>query len=315
MEEWSTTNRRQFIRQVGGLLALGTLANSPLRAWAKHEPRKLTVLHTNDWHSRIEPFGKDERNYAGLGGAEARAALIKKIRAEEKYVLLLDAGDVFQGTPYFNFYAGEPEYKLMTAMGYDCSTLGNHDFDNGIEGIVKQLPHAGFEFLNCNYNFNATPLQGNIKPYKVFNKGGIRVGIFGVGIELEGLVPKSLYGNIIYNDPITNANKTALLLKEEKKCDLVICLSHLGYQYKNNKVSDEVLAKQSQNIDLIIGGHTHTFLPQPVLFTNAQNKKVLVNQVGWAGINLGRIDFWFSEKNNQQLGHTASVNVIGPEHC
>ena len=304
-------NRRDFLKQTSALITLGAMANSPIQLFASNQRnKKLTVLHTNDWHSRIEPFDKSEKNYGGFGGAEFRAALIKKIRSEEENILLLDAGYIFQGTPYFNFYAGELEYKLMSEMGYDCATLGNHDFDNGIEGIVNQLPNANFDFVNCNYSFKNTALEGKIKPYKIFNKHGIRVGVFGLGIELKGLVPEKNYGHIIYNDPIENAKKTAAFLKTEKNCDLIICLSHLGYQYKNQKVSDEVLAKKSENIDLIIGGHTHTFLNEPVVFKNNQGGDVLVTQVGWAGINLGRIDFDFSNRTATKAVQASSVIAI-----
>ncbi len=293
------SSRKDFIKQSSILLGGAVLASTPFYSFAASKSIKISILHTNDWHSRIEPFDKNDRNNAGMGGAEYRAALIKKIRQEEEHILLLDAGDIFQGTPYFNFYGGELEYKLMTEMGYDCVTLGNHDFDNGINGLVKQMPLAGFDFVNCNYSFDDTDLEGKIQPYKIYYKGPIRIGILGVGIELNGLVPEKLYGNILYNNPIENANKTASHLKEKKKCDLVICLSHLGNKYAGDKVSDETLAKQSKNIDLILGGHTHTFLSEPIIYKNVDNKNVIVNQVGWAGLKLGKLDFIFNAVNNQ----------------
>jgi 5'-nucleotidase len=305
--ETSHINRRRFIKTTTSLGALGLLANSPLAAFAKHDPVKLTILHTNDWHSRIEAFPKDGGANQGMGGAAARAALIKKIREEEEHVLLLDAGDIFQGTPYFNFYGGELEYKLMSEMGYEVATLGNHDFDNGIDGIINQLPNATFEFVNCNYNFSNTKLAPYVKPYKIIKKGNLKIGILGVGIELKGLVPDKSCEGIIYNDPIVYANNTAEELKTLHQCDLIICLSHLGYKYGGNKISDVKLAEQSQNIDLIIGGHTHTFLPKPDLIKNTLGKEVMVNQVGWAGINLGRIDYTFEPLENKALASTAQV--------
>jgi 5'-nucleotidase len=231
-----------------------------------------------------------------MGGAARRAALIESIRKEEENVLLLDAGDIFQGTPYFNYYGGELEFKLMSMMHYDVATMGNHDFDNGIDGFYAQLPHAKFDFVTANYDFKNTVLNEIIKPYKIINKGGIKIGIFGLGIELEGLVDKKLYKETVYNDPIEIAQDMARILKYNKKCDLVICLSHLGFSYKNepNKISDLVLAKKTKDIDLIIGGHTHTFLDKPVVEKNAEGKEVLINQVGCYGLNLGRIDFYFS---------------------
>jgi 5'-nucleotidase len=231
-----------------------------------------------------------------MGGAARRAALIESIRKEEENVLLLDAGDIFQGTPYFNYYGGELEFKLMSMMHYDVATMGNHDFDNGIDGFYAQLPHAKFDFVTANYDFKNTVLNEIIKPYKIINKGGIKIGIFGLGIELEGLVDKKLYKETVYNDPIEIAQDMARILKHNKKCDLVICLSHLGFSYKNepNKTSDLDLAKKTKDIDLIIGGHTHTFLDKPVIEKNSEGKEVIINQVGCYGINLGRIDFYFT---------------------
>lgn len=309
MAEYNMQNRREFLRYMLGAAAIygsasNLLANETLLA--NKGITKLTILYTNDVHSRIEPFPDNDPKYANQGGAARRAAIVKKIRQEEKNVLLLDAGDIFQGTPYFNFYAGELEFKLMSQMGYDASTFGNHDFDLGVDNIVKQLPNASFEFLNANYNFSDSPLANRINPYKIIKKDGLKIGVFGVGIELQGLVEKKNYGNIQYNDPIEAAKKTASILKNEKKCDYVICLSHLGYNYSEKKVSDTILSEQTQDIDLIIGGHTHTFLDEPKLKTNLANKPVYVTQVGWAGIWLGRIDILFS-KNTIQKTATASV--------
>ena len=293
MEESLKTNRKNFIKQILYLVGFGVMANSPLRVFAHTGGKNLTVLHTNDWHSRIDPFPAIDKNYGGMGGAALRAAVINGIRNEVGELLLLDAGDIFQGTPYFNFYGGELEFKLMSQMGYDCATMGNHDFDNGIEGFTKQLPLANFPFVSANYDFSKTSLNGKIQSYRIFRKKGLKIGVFGLGIELNGLVPDKLYGNTLYSEPISIANRIAAHLKHQKNCNLVICLSHLGYKYTNNKVSDEILAQKTQNIDLIIGGHTHTFLPEPVTYKNLADKNVLVNQVGWAGLQLGRIDFSF----------------------
>jgi 5'-nucleotidase len=232
-----------------------------------------------------------------MGGVARRAALIESIRRENPNVLLLDAGDIFQGTPYFNYYGGELEFKLMSMMQYDLATIGNHDFDNGIDGLFAQLPNAGFEFVSANYDFKNTIMNGHVKPYKIIDKDGIKVGVFGLGIGLDGLVDKKNYKETVYNDPLTVAQDMSRILKHEKKCDLVICLSHIGYQYKNepDKISDTKLATLTQDIDLIIGGHTHTFLDKPTVLKNAVGKDVLVNQVGCYGINLGRIDFYFED--------------------
>ena len=303
-------NRRYFLKTLAGSAAALGLSSFPLELLANYEIEKLTILHTNDFHSHIDPFPDNDPKYAGLGGVARRSALIKRIRDEEKNVLLLDAGDIFQGTPYFNLYGGEVELKLMSDMGYDASAIGNHDFDNGMDGLLKQLPNANFPFLCSNYDFTDTPLHHKTQPTKIFEKGGLKIGVFGLGIELQGLVDKKHYGNTIYQDPVAKAAAMGQLLKEEKKCDLVICLSHLGYSYKEDKISDVILAKQSRNIDLIIGGHTHTFLDEPVRLKNRDNKEILVAQVGWAGIKLGRIDYYFEKKSKkkQSMGTTLKIS-------
>jgi 5'-nucleotidase len=292
-----------------GTAGLAAFNAFPFDAFAGEEEIKITILHTNDVHSRIEPFPDTDPKWPGLGGVARRAALINKIRKEEKHVLLLDAGDIFQGTPYFNVYGGELELKLMSQMGYDAGTIGNHDFDNGLDGLVKQLPHATFPLLCTNYDFSNTVMKGKTIPYKIFTKGGVRIGVFAVCIELDGLVDRRMYGDTVYTDPLAAAAKYAHLLKQEEKCDLVICLSHLGYSYKDKKVSDVVLAEQSKNIDLIIGGHTHTLLEKPVPVKNSDGKEVLIAQVGWAGIRLGKIDFIFQKKSRKKHAKGASIKI------
>ncbi len=287
--------RRSFIKQ-GSLISFGLATG--LNATDLYKPKKssLTILHTNDVHSRIEPFAQDGGRYAGLGGAAKRAKLINKIRAEKENVLLLDCGDIFQGTPYFNFFGGELEFKLMNEMQYDAATIGNHDFDAGIDGLHKQSTKAKFDLINCNYDFKNTVMHNLVKPYRIFQKGDIKIGVLGVGIELEGLVPKTLFKETQYLDPVKSANDTAKLLKNELGCHYVICLSHLGYKYKEDKVSDHTLAAESSDIDLILGGHTHTFLDEPKVLSNKQGKSIQINQVGWAGVVLGQLDIEF-EKN------------------
>jgi 5'-nucleotidase len=289
--------RRDFIQKTAAGTALLGLANIGLSSFTTIETKKITILHTNDVHSHIDPFPVNHPRNPNMGGAARRAAIIENIRKEEEHVLLLDAGDIFQGTPYFNYYGGELEFKLMSMMQYDLATIGNHDFDNGIEGLYAQLPHAQFEFVSANYDFKNTVLDSHVKPYKIFNKGGIKIGVFGLGIELEGLVDKKAYKETVYLNPIEVAQDMTRILKHNKKCDLVICLSHLGFNYKNepNKISDLDLAKKTKDIDLIIGGHTHTFLDKPVIEKNSEGKEVMINQVGCYGINMGRIDFYFTD--------------------
>jgi 5'-nucleotidase len=310
-------SRKKFIRQAA--LTAGAILAGPslVEAADAFAPVKLTILHTNDVHSRLEPFPMDGGRNQGLGGVAARAALIRQIRAEGGELLLLDAGDIFQGTPYFNLYKGEPEIKAMSAMGYDACTIGNHDFDGGLENLSKQLTgHASFPMLVSNYDFTGTPMEHKTMPYKIFKKGKLKIGVLGVGIEMHGLVPDALAGATKYLDPVQKANEVSELLRYKEKCDLVICLSHLGYQYKgSNKVSDEALAKETQYIDLIIGGHTHTFLDKPVIIKNKKGNDVVVNQVGWAGIILGRLDFEFSKFSGKKMAnsHTITVTEKSPE--
>ena len=304
-------HRKTFIKQAA--LSAGALLAGPslLEAAEWFSPLKLTILHTNDTHSRLEPFPMDGGRNQGLGGIAGRARLINQIRQEEEQVLLLDAGDIFQGTPYFNLYKGEPEIKAMTAMGYDACTIGNHDFDAGMENLATQLTsHANFPMLVCNYDFSGTPMEQKTIPWKIFKKGKLKIGVFGVGIEGRGLIPDNLFGATQYMDPVQKANETAEQLKRKENCDMIICLSHLGFQYKGwEKVSDEMLATQTENIDLIIGGHTHTFFEKPVTYKNKKGDDVLVNQVGWAGIVLGRLDFEFSKFSGKKLAKNHNISV------
>lgn len=302
-------DRRRFIKNVSAGIFLAGLGEFPLNAFASGELTKITILHTNDVHSRIDPFPDNDPRYAGMGGVAQRAAIINKIRKEEKNVLLFDCGDIFQGTPYFNMYGGELELKLMSMMGYDAGTIGNHDFDNGIDGLVKQLPNATFPLLNCNYEFTGTSLENKTLPYKVFEKDGIKIGAFGLGIELKGLVDSKLYGKAVYTDPLQKAASTAHHLKKTLKCNLVVCLSHLGFKYQDSKVSDVVLAKESLNIDLILGGHTHTLIEDPYKYYNRDGKEVMIAQVGWAGIRLGRIDYYFGRKSGKSTNKASTVKI------
>ena len=292
--------RRDFIEKTAASSALLGLGVS-LTSFGTTNIKQLTILHTNDVHSYIDPFPADHPRNANMGGVERRAALIESIKKENPNVLLLDAGDIFQGTPYFNYYGGELEFKLMSMMKYDASTIGNHDFDNGVEGLHAQMPHAQFEFISANYDFKNTVMDGFVKPFKIFNKNGIKVGVFGLGIALEGLVNKGMYKETVYNDPVETAQDMVRILKRENKCDIVICLSHLGYKYRDDetKICDLKLAQLTQDIDLIIGGHTHTFLDKPTITKNLIGQEVLVNQVGCYGINLGRIDFYLDNDKSK----------------
>lgn len=302
--------RRYFIQQASAstaLIAIGSLGLQSFTSTSKTS--KITILHTNDVHSHIDAFGPEDGRNANKGGVARRASLIESLRNENPNTLLLDAGDIFQGTPYFNYYGGELEFKLMSKLKYDAATIGNHDFDNGIDGLYAQLPHAKFQFISANYDFSNTIMDTHTKPYKIFKKGGIKIGVFGLGIELNGLVDPAMFKETKYLDPVEISQDMTRILKEEEHCDLIICLSHLGYHYRNNpdKISDLNLAAATKNIDLIIGGHTHTFLPKPTVVKNIEGKNMLVNQVGCYGINLGKIDFYFDSDKNKSANGTSII--------
>ena len=293
-------NRRRFLKNIaGGTVALG-LGTLPYDLLANNDLVSITILHTNDIHCHIEPFTGSNERYAGKGGMARISELARQTRQQNPNTLLLDAGDMFQGTPYFNYYKGELILKTMSAAGYDAGTIGNHEFDNGLEGILYPLPHAKFPLINSNYDFSDTILNGKFLPWKIFKKEGVKIGIYGLGVELNGLVGDKNYGNTIYNDPLKVALEMESFLKNEKKCDLVICLSHLGFEYRENKISDRALAKETFLTDLIVGGHTHTYLEEPIVEKNKNSKPVIINQAWWGGLVVGKIDFIFEKGKNER---------------
>ena len=301
-------NRRNFIQAAAlGSLQAAVGMEASVFGRSVQQDERLTILHTNDTHSRIEPFPSDDSRNANLGGAARRAALIKKIREESSNVLLVDAGDVFQGTPYFNFFKGELDYKLMSAMGYEISTVGNHDFDAGLPGWLNILPLAKFPLVTANYDFSRTILKGLFAPYKIFRKGRIKVGVFGLGVELKGWVDPALTEETKYIEPVPVAKEMVEELRA-KKCDLILCLSHLGYP------SDQILASEVSGIDVIIGGHSHTFMNQPDQVVNSEGFSTLIHQVGFAGIRLGRIDLTFSHAQ-QKVAYLGSDSIRVCSRC
>ena len=286
--------RRKFIQNTVASASFIGAGGLTLNSCSSSKKSHITILHTNDVHSHIDTFPKDHSSFPGLGGLARRAGLVNAIRKENPNTLLFDAGDIFQGTPYFNFFGGELEMKLMTMLKYDAATIGNHDFDNGVEGLLAQIPYGKFDFVSSNYDFSNTVLDGFTKPFQTYIRDGVKIGVYGLGIQLKGLVTKTLYKETEYLDPYEIANDLERRLKEEEKCDLVICLSHLGYSYEDeNRPDDMKLAAKTKHTNLIIGGHTHTFLDKPSVVINAADREILVNQVGCFGINLGRIDFYF----------------------
>ncbi len=316
------TNRRDFLKNLGAL-ALCSIASSS--EWAKaaihtHKPtamphnatRHLTILHTNDVHSHIDPFPADDVQYANLGGYARRKAYIDKVRNEGNETLVFECGDMFQGTPYFNFYKGKLEISLMNQMGIDAVTLGNHEFDNGLDVLCDRIEEAQFPFINTNYNFTNQRAKQLIIPHKIFSKCGIRIGVFGLGIDGNGLITEANLQGTTYTDPILVAQRTAHYLRHEQNCQMVIALTHIGYEM-NSTIDDKKLAAQTSGIDLILGGHSHTFLPEPVIIKNKEGHDVVINQVGFGGINVGRIDVLISnDPNNAKNNKLITLNGAYP---
>ena len=266
----------------------------------------ITILHTNDQHSQIDPLPANDR-YAGKGGVARRATLVKRIRKDNQNTLLVDAGDSFQGTPYFNLYKGEVEYKSMSAVGYDVVTLGNHDFDNGIDSLAAAMKFATFDFVSANYDVRGTAIEKRVKPYVVRQFGDVKVGIFGLGIKLEGLNPPESFKGLKYYDPIKVSRGAVRALREVERCGMVICLSHLGYypRPKGDELGDSQLVEQVDGIDFIASGHTHTFMKQPVLVRQPSGRDTVIFQVGKSGIYLGRVDF--TVKANKVTAHAGRL--------
>ena len=253
----------------------------------------ITILHTNDTHSQIDPIPDNDKQWGGKGGVARRATLVKEVRSQNSNTLMVDAGDVFQGTPYFNFYKGEVEYKSMSLIGYDVVTLGNHDFDNGVDALAAAMKFANFEFVSTNYDVRGTMLESRVKPYAVRTFGDVRVGLFGLGISPDNLITPENFKGVKYLDPVRMARGAVRLLRDQEKCQLVVGMSHLGYYPtpKGDQVGDTQVAAQVSGIDFIASGHTHTFMENPFLQKNPEGKDTIIFQVGKSGIYVGRVDF------------------------
>jgi 5'-nucleotidase len=293
-------NRRTFLTTAAAFGA--TIAGCPRELLAASAAETvITILHTNDTHSQIDPLPANDID-AGKGGVARRATLVKRVRKENPNTLLIDAGDVLQGTPYFNFYKGEVEYKAMSAIGYDVGTLGNHEFDNGVEALAAALKFANFDVVSANYDVKGTVLEQRVKRYVVKTAGGIKIGLFGLGISPVGLITPDNFKGLTYIDPIIAAREVVKKLREEEGCALVVCMSHLGYFAKGDR-GDSFVASQVDGIDFVASGHTHTFMKEPVTTTQPCGAKTYVFQVGKSGIYVGRVDFTF------RTGKLASVST------
>ncbi|MEX2457018.1 MAG: metallophosphoesterase [Balneolaceae bacterium] len=293
--------RRDFLSKSLKVSAGALLTGSAGSLFSVNPSDTITILYTNDTHARLDPFPYNARQFAGLGGITRRANVIKKIRQNQPNVLLLDAGDVFQGTPWFDVYGGEVDLELMSKMNYDAMAVGNHEFDHGLEGFSQAAKKADFPILAANYNVAGTPLNDVVRRFITKEIGGYKIGIFGLGIELDGVVNKKLYGDVQHRDPLIWAEGMARSLTQYQRCDFVICLSHIGYNYNDGRICDVDLASKVEGIDLIIGGHTHTFLDRPVAIKNPSGKNTYVTQMGHSGVRLGRIDLDISTGNEVKL--------------
>ena len=252
--------------------------------------KQLVILHTNDTHSTILPINAQlpDTMKAGRAGAIRRIAMLKEEREKCPDLLLFDSGDFFQGSAYYTMFKGDVEIGLMNRMGYDAVTIGNHEFDFGMEEMTRVFRLATFPIVCANYDFTGTPCEGLVKPYVIIKRNGVRIGVFGLSPKLEGLVSEKNCVGVKYLDPAKVALETATMLKEEKKCDVVICLSHLGWN-SNRGEDDQYMIPRSRHIDLVLGGHTHTYFKQLEYEKNMDGKPVPVDQNGKHAIFVGKM--------------------------
>lgn len=253
------------------------------------DTKELIILQTSDVHSRIEPINqKGDRNF-DEGGFVRRATFLDRFRKEHDNVLLFDCGDISQGTPYYNMFRGEVEVKLMNEMKYDAMTIGNHEFDFDVDNMARLFKMAKFPVVCANYNLDATSLKGIVKPYVILERFGLKIGVFGLGARPEGLIEANKCEGVVYEDPIRVSNEVAALLKAEG-CDLVVCLSHLGIQM------DKTLVAKTRNIDVILGGHSHTFMKGPQNYLNMDGKEVPIMHTGKSGVRVGCLNLTLKRK-------------------
>ncbi|MCC5877568.1 MAG: bifunctional metallophosphatase/5'-nucleotidase [Candidatus Sumerlaeia bacterium] len=298
--------RRNFLA-AGALTVGGMAAGFPVALPARPASAlRLVVLHTNDVHSHLEPMNRGPNR--GLGGAPARSAFINRMREKHKHVLLLDGGDILQGTPYFNLYGGEAEFLAMNHVKYDAGTIGNHEFDNGVEHLGMLIrDKAKFPFLNCNYGTEGTPLEGLTREYLIVEKEGLRIGLMGLGIRLEGLVSPEHFGDVQYHDPVENARRVARILHNDENCDFIICLSHINLMARHerdhgNEPGDRDVVAEVPEIDVVVGGHNHIFMGHPeVRFRGRGAGPGYVLQAGWGGTHIGMAQFDVYGRGKREL--------------
>ena len=253
------------------------------------QKKQLVILHTNDTHSCIMPLNPNlaDTALAGRGGFLRRMALIEDERAKTPGLLLIDSGDFSQGSPYYNFYKGEVEVELMNRMGYDVATIGNHEFDFGLENMARIFRMAKFPIVCANYDFTGTSVEGLVKPYTIIKRNGLKIGLFGLSPQPKGLVDTTKLVGVKYLDPVETARRMAALLKTKKRCDVIICVSHLGWE--DEELTDQMLVPATRDIDIVLGGHSHTYMKTLQYVKNVDGKDVPVDQNGKHGIWIGRI--------------------------
>lgn len=266
-----------------------------MAAWGQ---QKLVVLHTNDTHSTIMPLSRNlgDTMLAGRGGYLRRMELLRRERAAEPGLLLFDSGDFSQGSPYYTLFKGDVEVELMNRMGYDAATIGNHEFDFGLDNLARLLRKAEFPVVCANYDFSGTPVAGLVKPYVILHRNGLKIGVFGVSPRLEGLVAADNYRGVGYTDPVEAARSTARLLKRQKHCDVIVCLSHLGWAQMPADVDDSAMIAGSKYIDLVLGGHSHSYFERLEYVSDANGRRVPVDQNGKHGVFVGKVEMTIRSK-------------------
>ena len=302
-------NRRTFIQntfKAGLFTGISILPASSLLAKKMVNETYLTLLHTNDTHSQIFPFESNSGHYAGMGGIESRKRMIEQIRSKGQPTLLLDAGDFCGDRPIYDAFKGKAELEAMRLLGYDAFTLGEKDFSGGIDNLATLLQASVMKPTISNYDFTYTALQNYYQPYSIIHRENLKIGVLGVLLPLHDKISISGIENLVYLDAVEQANKTANILQQQQ-CDIIICLSHLGDRYADGRISDEVLAKNNDCIDVIIGGHTHKFFNQPRVYQNKSSGHTLVNQAGWGGIQMGQLDYVFTNTTHKKLIRTRNI--------
>ena len=266
---------------------IAAVVTAMLVACSGASAQKLTIMHFNDTHSHLEPerAGKS----AGRGGVIERAALVDSVRnaVGRRNFLLLHAGDFNQGTSYYTTLGGMLEVGLVNALGYDVITLGNHEFDDGIEHLGRRLAGLKCPVVCSNYDFSQFELGKYVKPYVVLKRGGMRIGIFGMLTDITKVVERTIADRLPKFGDVETADRWASYLKNEKKCDIVIALTHLGIE--NEDFMDQDLVRATRNIDLVVGGHSHTFIKDIVYENNIDGKPVPIVQNGCWGLDTAEL--------------------------